>query len=121
MASCRFSYFSRPCKSGLKLGAAPPYEDGLNPDTEREDPENELQQARREIQELHYQLNACPPTPNRDHPDDNGPPPFVDDGHFAFGNSENRPFQIRYISGRYQRRQEYRNIKLPKFKGKPDE
>ena len=112
VASCRFSYTSRPRKSGLKLGAPPPYDDG-QPDQEREELENELQRARQEIQELRYQLNACPPTPNRDGPDD--------DNQFAFGNAGNRPFQNRYDNGRSQRREDYRHIKLPKFKGKSDE
>ena len=120
VASCRFSYTSRPRKSGSKLGAPPPYDDGNNVDPEKEELENELQRARNEIQELRYQLNACPPTPDRDRQRDD-PPPFGDDNQFAFGNAGNRPFQNRYDNGRYQRREDYRHIKLPKFKGKSDE
>ena len=69
---------------------------------------------------MRYQPNACPPTPDRDRQRDD-PPLFGDDNHFAFGNAGNRPFQNRYDNGRYQRREDYRHIKLPKFKGKSDE
>ena len=93
------------------------FNDGHKKDPEREELENELERARNEIQELRYQLNTCHPTPNRDRPNDDLPR-FGDDNQFAFGNAGNRPFQNRYDNGRYQRREDYRHIKLPKFKGK---
>ena len=97
--ACSNMAICRPRKSGLKFGAPPPYEDGLNPDVDRQDLKNKLQRARREIRKLRYQLNASPPTLNCDQPNDDEPPPFDDDGHFAFGNNGNRPFQTATTAG----------------------